>query len=133
MRLAADSDSLSVPPAKRARSSGQLPRAAAEAPIDDDDIQEVIPVKSEPTGTVGGTATGTMAMYEDGTEEDDQLVGGGYDDNSYQEDEEYGEYGETEQYNMAGGAQDAASGRRESFLFLSGKRERGFQMVPNGF
>jgi hypothetical protein len=52
-----------------------------------------------------------MAMYDDGTE-DEELVEEGYEDSTYQEDEEYSEYGETEQYNMTGGTQDASSGRR---------------------
>ncbi len=52
-----------------------------------------------------------MAMYDEGTEEGEELVG--YEDSTYQEEEEeeYGEYGEAEQYNMAGGAQDASSGK----------------------
>ncbi len=85
---------------------------------DDDDIQEVVPVKAEPTGGnssggVVGSVSGTMAMYDDGTEEGEEGLAG-YEDSNYQEEEEeYGEYGEAEQYNMAGGAQDASSGRRE--------------------
>jgi hypothetical protein len=90
------------------------------AVTDDDDIQEVVPVKAEPTGATGGgvgvgSVSGTMAMYDEGTEEEgEELVG--YEDSTYQEEEEeeYGEYGEAEQYNMAGGAQDASSGRRET-------------------
>lgn len=131
VRLSSDADHLSAPPpAKRSRSTGLMPRSAptAAAMADDDDIQEVVPVKAEPTGGGGGgggghhvaggaataaaSAVGTMAMYDDGSE--DQLgvaEGGGYDDTAYQEDEEYGEYGDAEQYNMSGGAQDAASGR----------------------
>jgi hypothetical protein len=127
-----DSENQGAPPAKRSRPSAASRAHAANhttgGGVDDDDIQEVVPVKAEPTGPssgggVVGSVSGTMAMYDEGTEEEEEgLVG--YEDSNYQEEEEeeYGEYGEAEQYNMAGGAQDASSGRREiRVLFTVGR------------
>jgi hypothetical protein len=104
---------------------------------DDDDIQEVVPVKAEPTGASGGggvgTVSGTMAMYDEGTEEEGEEGLVGYEDSNYQEEEEeeYGEYGEAEQYNMAGGAQDASSGRREISVLHAWESQRGSQLGTN--
>ncbi len=145
MRLAApDAENQGAPPAKRSRPSAASRAHAANhstagggGGVDDDDIQEVVPVKAEPTGAssggVVGSVSGTMAMYDEGTEEEgEELVG--YEDSTYQEEEEeeYGEYGEAEQYNMAGGAQDASSGRREARVLLRGwESQRGSQLGTN--
>ncbi len=136
-RMRPDAENQGAPPAKRSRPSAASRAHAANhttaggGGVDDDDIQEVVPVKAEPTGAGGGgvgvgSVSGTMAMYDEGTEEGEEGLLG-YEDSNYQEEEEeeYGEYGEAEQYNMAGGAQDASSGRREArVLTRLGEPER---------
>lgn len=89
--------------------------APPEPEEDEDDIQEVVPVKAEPVMPAPAAAKpdlGTMAMYEDGGGD----VGGGMllEEGSY--DENYPDYDQEEEYteqNYLIPGQDGSTGREQ--------------------
>jgi len=106
-------DRESAPPPKRPRPA-PAPIAPPPPVHDDDDIQEVVPVKSEPRDTSSAVIANTSNdMYQAAPSNQQTLALAAEDDISYGADESYDDYGSYDQEgydgqmmdpNMAGGA-----------------------------
>ena len=113
------SDRESAPPPKRPRPA-PAPIAPPPPLQDDDDIQEVVPVKSEPRDTSSAVIANTSNdMYQAAPSNQQTMALAAEDDISYGADESYDDYGSYDQEgydgqmldpNMAGGA-DGNKGR----------------------
>jgi len=107
------SDRESAPPPKRPRPA-PAPIAPPPPLHDDDDIQEVVPVKSEPRDTSSAVIANTSNdMYQAAPSNQQTMALAAEDDISYGADESYDDYGSYDQEgydgqmmdpNMAGGA-----------------------------
>ena len=113
----------SGPPPKRPRpvaAPAPPPPSARQSTFEDDDIQEVVPVKSEPRDTSSAVIANTSNdMYQAAPSNQQTMALAAEDDISYGADESYDDYGSYDQEgydgqmmdpNMAGGA-DGNKGR----------------------
>jgi len=117
-------DRESAPPPKRPRPA-PAPIAPPPPVHDDDDIQEVVPVKSEPRDTSSAVIANTSNdMYQAAPSNQQTLALAAEDDISYGADESYDDYGSYDQEgydgqmmdpNMAGGA-DGNKGESRAML-----------------
>jgi len=117
-------DRESAPPPKRPRPA-PAPIAPPPPVHDDDDIQEVVPVKSEPRDTSSAVIANTSNdMYQAAPSNQQTLALAAEDDISYGADESYDDYGSYDQEgydgqmmdpNMAGGA----DGNKEDLIDFS--------------
>jgi len=118
-------DRESAPPPKRPRPA-PAPIAPPPPVHDDDDIQEVVPVKSEPRDTSSAVIANTSNdMYQAAPSNQQTLALAAEDDISYGADESYDDYGSYDQEgydgqmmdpNMAGGADGNKELTREDLL-----------------